>query len=183
MSNLYVKVCGIMHVEQLDWAIELGYDAIGLMQAPKSSRLVDVETARHLAAHAAGRIETFAVGMTLDEVEPIRDAVDTIQLYEYADVPSLALASDTPPPTTDGLAYWFYDASHGTGTFSDIPEWVRDVDARVVLAGGLNPGNVAEVVARYRPDGVDVSSGVEASAGVKDYALMKAFIEAVRTVA
>lgn len=183
MSDLYVKVCGITNVEQLEWAIELGYDAVGFMRATKSRRFLDVETARRLAEHAGSRIDTFAVGLTLDEVEPITDAVDTIQLYEYADVPSLALASDTPPPTTAGLDYWFYDASHGTGTFTDIPEWVRDVDARFVLAGGLNPDNVAEVVTRYRPDGVDVSSGVEVSAGVKDYALMKAFIEAVRRVA
>ncbi|NLZ98155.1 MAG: hypothetical protein GX920_04965 [Micrococcus sp.] len=182
MSDLYVKVCGITDVEQLEWAIDLGYDAVGLMRAPKSQRLVNVETARRLAEHAAGRIETFAVGLTLDQVEPVRDAVDTVQLYEYADVASLALASDTPPHSTKGLDYWFYDASHGTGTFTEIPDWVRDVDARFVLAGGLNPDNVAEVVTRYQPDGVDVSSGVESSAGVKDYALMKAFIDAVRAV-
>ncbi|HIY86092.1 MAG TPA: hypothetical protein H9822_06560 [Candidatus Yaniella excrementavium] len=182
MSELYVKVCGITNVDQLEWAIELGYDAVGLMQAQKSQRLIDVETARRLVEHAAGRIDTFAVGLCLDEVEPIRDIVDTIQLYEHVEVDSLALASDTPPATTKGLDYWFYDASHGTGTFTEIPDWVRDVDARFILAGGLNPGNVAEVVARYRPDGVDVSSGVESSAGVKDYALMKAFIDAVRRV-
>ncbi len=182
MSDLYVKVCGITRVEQLEWAIDLGYDAVGMMRAPKSKRLINVESAYRLAEHAGGRIDTFAVGLTLDQVEPVRDAVDTVQLYEYADVPSLALASDTPPQSTKGLEYWFYDASHGTGTFAEIPDWVRDVDARFILAGGLNPENVAEVVVRYRPDGVDVSSGVESSAGVKDYALMKAFIEAVRGV-
>lgn len=180
MAKLFVKVCGITTVEQLEWAVELGYDAVGLMQAPQSSRLVTPETARQLAEHAAGRIQTFAVGLTVDQVEPIMDAVDTVQLYETADIASLALASDTPPVSTDGLDYWFYDASHGTGTFADIPDWVNSVDARFILAGGLNPDNVAEVIARYRPDGVDVSSGVESSRGVKDYDLMKQFINAVR---
>ena len=181
MSDLFVKVCGITTVEQLQWAIELGYDAVGLMRAPQSKRLVDVATAQELIAAAQGKIQTFAVGLTFEHVAPLKDAVDTLQLYEPAeDVRSLALASATPPQDTTGLDYWFFDASHGTGTFVEIPDWVHDVNARVVLAGGLRPDNVAEVVATHRPDGVDVSSGVESAPGVKDYALMKSFIEAAR---
>lgn len=182
MSELYVKVCGITTVEQLEWAITLGYDAVGLMRAPHSKRLIDIATAQHLAAHAAGRIDVFAVGLTLGDVEPIIDVVDTVQLYEYAGVKSLALASDTPPASTEGLDFWFYDASHGSGRYTDIPSWVSQVDARIILAGGLTPDNVADVVSRYSPDGVDVSSGVESSPGVKEFALMQNFIEAVRTV-
>lgn len=182
MSELYVKVCGITTVEQVEWAIELGYDAIGLMQAQKSKRLIDVETARKLVEHAAGRIDTFAVGLTLDEVAPLVKVVDTVQLYEYADVASLALASDTPPASTAGLDFWFYDASHGTGTYTDIPDWVTQVNARFILAGGLNPGNVAEVISQYHPDGVDISSGVESAPGVKTYHLMKQFIDAARSL-
>lgn len=180
MSEFFVKVCGITTREQLEWAIELGYDAVGLMQVPSSSRIIDANEARQLADAARDRIATFGVGLRLDQVESIIDAVDTVQLYETADVESLALASDTAPTSTRGLEYWFYDASHGTGTFTEIPDWVNSVDARFVLAGGLHPDNVAEVIARYRPDGVDVSSGVESAPGVKDYDLMQAFIEAAR---
>ena len=182
VTDLFVKVCGITTAEQLRWAIDLGYDAVGFMRAPESKRLVDVETARGLIAAADGQIQTFAVGLTLEHVAPLQEAVDTVQLYEYADVPSLALASATPPVSTAGLDYWFFDASHGTGTFVEIPDWVREVDARRILAGGLRPDNVADVVATHRPDGVDVSSGVETAPGVKDYELMKAFIEAARGV-
>lgn len=182
MSELFIKVCGITTAEQLEWAIELGYDAVGFMRAPRSTRLVDIPAARELIGLADGRIQTFAVGLTLDQVEPLRELVDTVQLYEPANVASLALASETPPESTAGLDYWFYDASHGTGTFTEIPEWVRDVEATVVLAGGLNPDNVAEVVAQYQPDGLDVSSGVESSPGIKDYVLMRDFITAARSV-
>jgi len=48
------------------------------------------------------------------------------------------------------------------------------------VAGGLNPENVRDVVERYRPYGVDVSSGVESRPRVKDPALVRAFVAAVR---
>src|SRR5699024_11312960 len=108
MSKLYVKVCVITTAEQLEWAIELGYDAVGFMQAPQSKRLIDTETVRQLAARAAKRSDTFAVGLTLDHVEPIMHEVDTVQLDEPAEGNPLGLASATPAAATEGLAFWFY---------------------------------------------------------------------------
>jgi phosphoribosylanthranilate isomerase len=52
--------------------------------------------------------------------------------------------------------------------------------SRLVLSGGLNPANVIDGVLALRPHAVDVSSGVEASKGIKDAALMRRFCEAVR---
>jgi phosphoribosylanthranilate isomerase len=73
----------------------------------------------------------------------------------------------------------------GTGTAFDWDGLARILDrrrvrARVVLAGGLNPENVARAVRVVAPDVVDVSSGVESAPGIKDHARMRAFSDAVR---
>ena len=74
----------------------------------------------------------------------------------------------------------------GTGLALRWSELAPEVDrvrgrARVVLAGGLNPGNVQEAIAALLPDIVDVSSGVESAPGIKDHSLMRAFIRAARS--
>jgi phosphoribosylanthranilate isomerase len=67
----------------------------------------------------------------------------------------------------------------GTGGRLDLED--RELPRRpLVIAGGLNPSNVAGVIRRHTPFGVDVSSGVERSPGRKDHALIKAFVSAVR---
>ena len=75
------------------------------------------------------------------------------------------------------------EAYGGTGQIAD---WTLAAEAArtapIILAGGLNPANVAEAIRMVRPYGVDVSSGVEKSPGKKHHEKLKAFIEAARLV-
>lgn len=179
----HVKVCGLGSVEQVDWAIELGYDAIGVVLTPRSKRFCPPDVAKAMARHASGKIETFAVAYTLDEVGELYGHFDTIQLYSAAPIPNLAYASSTPPPDAMACQYFFYDASIGSGVFQPIPNWVRSIQHRLYLAGGLNADNVADVIATYQPYGVDVSSAVELSPLVKCRDKMAQFMSAVRQAA
>jgi len=88
-------------------------------------------------------------------------------------------ASSWPDPIM--LDSWSVDQRGGTGRTWDW-ELARPLLAsrRVFVAGGLGPGNVGEVVARFKPYGVDVSSGVESSPRHKDLTKMTAFVSAVR---
>ncbi|MEU2419531.1 hypothetical protein ABZ619_00475 [Streptomyces sp. NPDC007851] len=177
----FVKVCGLTREEQIDWAVELGYDAVGIVVTPKSKRYCPPERAVRLAGYARGRIPTFAVALTYAETAAVAGHFDTVQIYETADIPNLALASGTPPERPEALEYFFYDASAGSGVFADIPAWVADLPGRVVIAGGLDEHNVAGVVEDFGPYGVDVSSSVETAPGVKSRAKMAAFVTAART--
>lgn len=72
------------------------------------------------------------------------------------------------------------DAYGGTGKVFDWSLIPADIARRAVLSGGLNVQNVTDAVRQVRPHAVDVSSGIEAAKGVKDAALMRAFVAAVR---
>ncbi|MEU9238364.1 hypothetical protein [Streptomyces sp. NPDC048385] len=179
--STFVKVCGLTQEQQIDWAVELGYDAVGIVVTPKSKRYCPPGRAVALAGHARGRIPVFAVALVYAETAAVAEHFDVIQIYETADVPNLALASATPPEKPEALSYFLYDASAGSGVFADIPGWVGDVPGNVVIAGGLDEHNVAGVVEEFGPYGVDVSSSVETAPGVKSREKMAAFIAAART--
>ena len=102
------------------------------------------------------------------------------RLLELAlrDNPRLILAGTERPATTE-FAYFMYDATRGSGLLSQFPPWLGAIRDRLIVSGGLNSDSVASIVRRFQPFGVDVSSGVESSPGVKDRNLMEKFITEV----
>lgn len=176
---MFVKVCGIRTKECIDHAVDLGYSAVGFVAHPQSRRYCDADTIAALAAYAGKRITTVAVGISYDEVRQVHDLVDYVQLYEFHSAKRLIFASDKEPHERD-CEIFMYDASRGRGAQSPYPEWLAGLKGRFMISGGLIPANVAAVIKKYRPFGVDVSSGVESSSGIKSYDLMKEFMREVR---
>lgn len=175
---MFTKICGITRPEEIDWACELGYDAVGFVASARSKRYCNRETLLSLAAHSKGRVLTFCVAHRYDELEGVASQFDVIQLYEPVLRSNLAFSSASPP--TFPCEYFFYDASVGSGVFREIPTWVGELPGKVVIAGGLNAENVGTVIRKFRPFGVDVSSSLESSSGIKDFKAMQVFQEAVR---
>ncbi len=176
---MFVKVCGMRSEHDMDLAVELGYTAAGVVLHPASPRYVNPELARDLAMYASGRILRVAVGLTLEEVRSVADAFDIVQTYETCRNMRHILAGGDPH-LNGSHEYYLYDRSMGDGVFTEPVLFPEAIRSRLILAGGLNPANVRAVVEKYRPFGVDVSSGVERDRGIKDADLMKRFITEVR---
>jgi phosphoribosylanthranilate isomerase len=203
-----VKVCGITSADDAQAAVAAGADAIGFVFWPKSPRAVDASTARAIAARVPPfvlRVGVFVDAPT-EEMRGIADEVglDMVQLHgneppeAVAHAPRRAVkavrvgAGFRPEDALryDGAAAGLLldtrvdgeDLPGGTGRTFDwsLVRRVREGTSFLVLAGGLNPDNVADAIAAVRPDAVDVSSGVESSPGRKDPAKVRAFVEAVR---
>lgn len=181
--------------------MEAGADLLGFHFC-SSPRRVSAAEARaivdSLPPHRPQIVGVF-IDQTPAEVADIAAAVglDRVQLHGSeppgfaAPVPPMKVLKvrDGAIPDADGwpdpllLDSWSADQRGGTGRAWDW-ELARPLLAArsVFIAGGLNPENVGEVVERYRPYGVDVSSGVESRPRVKDPALVRAFVAAVREV-
>jgi phosphoribosylanthranilate isomerase len=165
----------------------------------RSVREVTPATAAALAAGLRDRVAVVAVMRHPSRAawEAVRDtlAPDCLQTdaADYAALGDAVEGVERLPvfrsrrAGTEGLAaaggrlVLFEGADSGTGRTADWNEAAAfAADVRVVLAGGLSPGNVAEAVRRVRPYGVDVSSGVEAAPGRKDPTRIHAFVAAAR---
>lgn len=176
---VFVKVCGIRDLQTALSVVEAGADALGFVFHKRSPRYVKPEVAIKIAEKIKGKIEVFAVIRFKAEFEPsFLSFCDYVQCYEYLEGLEKRLVLGVSGPTSLEAAYYILDSSHGRGRFTKYPEdfWGLPKE-RVILSGGLNPDNVAQVVRRYRPFGVDVSSGVENALGVKDPELIFRFVK------
>ena len=204
---MLVKICGITRLEDAEAAIQLGAGAIGFVFWPKSPRYVDPERARTIVATLPPFIAT--VGVFVDQTARLvngvaaRAGLSAVQLHgdepvemleeiERPVVKALALRASTTAEDADvwpsrvRLLIDAHDPEQRGGTGRTV-DWKRAaaVAARrpVLLAGGLNAANVADAIRMVKPFGIDVSSGVESSPGMKDHARMRALFEAVEACA
>ncbi len=200
-----VKICGITNLPDALAAAEAGADALGFMFFDRSPRAVTVDTAMQIARALPAHIVKAGVFVNPEEdlvVEASRRCglnllqfhgeeapefclqfgLMSMKAFRIRDAASLAALANYP---TDA---WLLDAYNpqkagGTGeTFNwDLAIEAGKLGRPIFLAGGLTPENVGDAVARVRPYGVDVSSGVEASPGRKDHAKLSAFVKAAKS--
>lgn len=197
---MFVKICGITNEEDALLSVALGADAVGFIFAP-STRQVAPGAVTKITSRIPGEILTIGVfrdslpervievatiagvkgvqlhgSETPEQVARIRPYVHFLIKAFPAGSPMLdrigeyeadALLVDAPMPGSGQVFDW--------RTLEDIPS-----TNRLILAGGLNPDNVAGAIDLVQPWGVDVNSGVEASPGHKDSRKLQAFISAVR---
>lgn len=198
-----VKICGITRIEDGLAAAHAGADAIGLVFAPASPRRVTAEQAAAIVAALPPFVSSVAlfVDPKAEEVRAVLERLRPDLLQFHGDEPPDFCAAFGLPylkaarvrPGLDLLQYaatyagargLLLDAYHpdshgGTGQRFDWDLIPSDMPRPVVLAGGLNPDNVAAAVSRVRPWAVDVSSGVERIKGIKDAHLIARFIREV----
>jgi phosphoribosylanthranilate isomerase len=199
MTGMFVKICGITRVEDALAAAELGADAIGFIFWPGSPRFVDPYRARRIAAALPRLVRT--VGVFVDQpADYIAGVANLVRLFAvqlHGDETPHAVAAVGRPaiksikPGANRLEDWpsnvtlLLDAHDpvkkgGTGTPVDWNAAAAIAARRpMLLAGGLTPENIADAIACVRPFGVDVSSGVETSPGVKNHARMQALFKAI----
>ncbi|MCA2223740.1 phosphoribosylanthranilate isomerase [Nonomuraea aurantiaca] len=194
---MYVKICGLSEPEHVAAAVEAGADAIGFVLT-RSPRQVTPERAAELAAAVPDHVLTVGVfrGETPEAVRAatIASGVRGVQLHgrhPHGDFTALKDLGHTLVRAVDAEADLRCGAYDEDLLIVDAPrpgsgepwDWsaVRGrPSGRWLLAGGLDPSNVAQAVAAAAPWGVDVSSGVELAPGVKDSALIRRFIAAAR---
>jgi len=194
MPELWIKICGMCSAADIEAAAAAGADAVGFVFYEPSPRHLSVGAARTLKAAVPARVARVAVFLhpSQAEVDAVIDALqpDWVQT-DLQDLDGLRL----PPgqrvlpvlrkigtePLSGGSRAMLDGGTSGAGVRAD---WTaaRALASRceLVLAGGLDAGNVAEAIRAVRPFGVDVSSGVERARGVKDPARIRDFIDAAR---
>ena len=195
---MFIKVCGITRLTDALHAVQQGATAVGFVFWPRSPRAVSVERAAEIIAELPSGIT--AVGVFVNE------SIDGIRAVVAGSlINAVQLHGDEPPAYADALewplirAVGLDEVDEACGAWSEetallldtidplrrggtglLLDWTRAAAVarrrRIILAGGLTPDNVSSAIRAVRPFGVDVSSGVESTPGVKDFAKVTRFI-------
>jgi phosphoribosylanthranilate isomerase len=203
MKRPRIKICGLTRAEDVQVAVEAGADAIGLVFYPPSPRHVDFRTAEVLARRVPPFVTIVGLFVNADPAE-VRETLAAVPIHllqfhgdedenycRQFDRPYVKAARVMPGLDLVQYATGFPSAQailldafvEGYGGGGKVFDWTLippGLSKPIILSGGLDAGNVADAIIRVRPAAVDVSSGVEASRGIKDAEKIRAFVNAVR---
>lgn len=192
-----IKICGITSLEDAQTTIQAGADALGFVFYEKSPRYITAENAKQIISELPPFVEK--VGLFVNEDADTINAISkasgitliqlhfdvTNELCEALELPYVKVVRAQSPEdikeneTKYRLVDAYCEAYGGMGKRLNL-EWFKDVDcSKIILAGGLSSDNVKECLP-YGFYALDVSSGVEASKGVKDAKKVSDFINAAK---
>ncbi|NOY17396.1 MAG: phosphoribosylanthranilate isomerase [Gammaproteobacteria bacterium] len=204
MTKTRIKVCGICSVADANKACNAGVDAIGMLFYAKSPRIVTPDSAMEIVSSLPPFISTVGlfVNSSEQEVNQVlsRVQLDLLQFHGEEDEafcsrfdrPYIKVVRVKRETDLASLCQQYASArgilldsykkgtSGGTGEVFDWGLIPDNLPLPVILAGGLNPKNVAIAISRVQPWAVDVSSGVEESPGKKDAYKIEQFVRAVK---
>lgn len=199
---MFIKVCGLKTEQDVAVAVEAGADAVGFVFSHSSVRSVSPERIAELAQGVPDQVRSVLVVNDLELDEALENAeqtgVDVLQLHgakygrreveqaSRADVEvwratSVAHGTDLRVGAWGEQVLLIDSPVPGSGERWDLAELGALPTGHWLLAGGLNPSNVADAIRTAHPWGVDVSSGVEATRGVKNHDLIREFVAAARS--
>jgi phosphoribosylanthranilate isomerase len=202
-SRIRIKICGITRNEDARAAVAAGADALGFVFYRPSPRFVEPAAAAAIVRGLPPFVSSVGlfVNPAAAEVRAVLAAVPLTLLQFHGEetdafcaqfgLPWLKALAVKPArdvwaeiashPRASGILLdaWHPDLRGGTGQTFEWARFPRDAGRPLILAGGLTPDNVAQAIAATHPYAVDVSGGVEAAKGIKDAALIKAFVDAV----
>ena len=206
MIRTRVKYCGITRAEDAQAAADLGVDAIGLVFYPPSPRAVSIEQAREITSVLPAFVTVVALFVDPDQqaVEQVLtdlpidllqfhgdESAQYCQRYDWPYIKAVRMREGVDVAAVAkehaearGLLLDSYQAgvAGGTGQTFDWAKVPNTCQSPIILAGGLNPENVASAIEQVRPYAVDVSGGIEAAKGIKELEKMKAFMRSVESV-
>ena len=198
------KICGITRIEDALAAVEAGADAIGLVFYGKSPRAVSIEQAAAIVQALPPFVTSVGlfVDMPHDELQQLLQRLPLDLLKFHGDespadceghgrpyIKALRVrpgedvsAAMAPYAGARGILLdtFVEGVPGGTGASFDWSLVPENAAKPIILAGGLDAGNVATAIRQVRPYAVDVSGGVEAGKGIKDAGKIRAFVRAVR---
>jgi phosphoribosylanthranilate isomerase len=194
--KVWVKICGVTRVEDAEFAVAAGADAIGVNFCPTSPRFCVPSEGRAIVNAVAGSVVVYGlfVNESRERIRAVVTETGVTGIQLHGDEPDeLALGWGLPllravrVESRDAVGRALaiangyrvlLDSPRGGGSGTSFDgALVEGLDlSDVVIAGGLTPENVSDRIRRLRPWGVDVSSGVEGDPGIKDHRRVREFI-------
>ncbi len=201
-----IKFCGLTRAGDVRFAGEAGADAVGFVFSPASPRRIEAREARAMRNALGPLVDAVALfqNNSADEIrDVIRQVRPTLLQFHGTEedafcrafgvpyIKAVGLGDAAAPDATaihvryPGAAGFLFDSHRsgeagGSGKTADWSRIPTGLNKPFMLAGGLTPENVFEAIQLTLPWGVDVSTGIEQSPGIKDGEKMLKFVEAVR---